>query len=305
MEPLAHKTNGDMLGEIGRRNLPPNFRPGSAFSYCNSCYNSLALLIERVTGQPYLQFLQRRIGLPARAALRPSALADWTGRALGFRRGPDGDVERADSFEGEVFYGSANLSIDALALAEWGTQWWTSLAPIRSGATEPAQIGTGRSGLTLGNWYCAPKGKRCHYLGHHEGFHHMLYWDAERRLSIAMVTNNTLAPDLQQPLQRAIVAFANEHSAAATAELAARPPHIRAMPGSYRTSGGEVVGVEAGSGPLLRLTRRGVAYTVFPLGNGIGYAPGLDTYVTGSSTGGLGMLSLYEREEARPFAAHR
>jgi CubicO group peptidase (beta-lactamase class C family) len=113
------------------------FRPGSAFSYCNSCYNSLALLIERVTGQPYLQFLQRRIGLPARAALRPSALADWTGRALGFRRGPDGDVERADSFEGEVFYGSANLSIDALALAEWGTQWWTSLAPIRSGATEP------------------------------------------------------------------------------------------------------------------------------------------------------------------------
>jgi hypothetical protein len=120
-----------------------------------------------------------------------------------------------------------------------------------------------------------------------------------------MVTNNTLAPDLQQPLQRAIVAFANEHSAAATAELAARPPHIRAMPGSYRTSGGEVVGVEAGSGPLLRLTRRGVAYTGFSLGNGIGYAPGLDTYVTGSSTGGLGMLSLYEREEARPFAAHR
>jgi CubicO group peptidase (beta-lactamase class C family) len=292
-----------MLGEIGRRDLPPRFRPGSAFSYCNSCYNSLALLIERVTGLPYLQFLQRKIGLPISAALRPGALEDWTGRAVGFRRGLDGDAERADSFEGEVFYGSANLSIDALALAEWGTRWWTSLSPIRTSATRAAQIGTGRSGLTLGNWYCAPSGKRCHYLGHHQGYHHMVYWDAERQLSIAMVTNNSLAPDLQQPLQRAIVAFANGNPASGMAELAARPARLRAMPGSYRTSGGEAVAVEAASGPLLRLTRRGVAYTVFPVGGGIGYAPGLDAYVTGTSTGGLSMLSLYERGEARRFAA--
>jgi CubicO group peptidase (beta-lactamase class C family) len=305
LEPLANKTNADMLTEIGRRNLPPAFTPGSAFSYCNSCYNGLALLIERVTGQPYLQFLQAVIGLPAGADLRPSALAQWTGRAIGFRRGPDGRVERADSFEGEVFYGSANLSIDALALAQWGTRWWTSLSPIRKRATEPVRIGSGRSGLTLGNWYCAPKGSRCHYLGHHEGFHHMLYWDAEMRLSIAMVTNNALAPDLQQHLQRAIVAFANGRRVAGSAELAARLPHIQAKAGSYRTSEGEVIKVGGGPGPLLRLTRRGVTYDLYPVGNGIGYAPGLDTYVTGSATEGLNMLSLYESREAVPLGASR
>jgi hypothetical protein len=168
---------------------------------------------------------------------------------------------------------------------------------------EPARIGSGRSGLTLGNWYCAPQGSRCHYLGHHEGFHPMLYWDAEKRLSIAMVTNNALAPDVQQPLQRAIVTFANSRPAAGLAEIAARLPHIQAKVGSYRTSGGEVIKVDAGPGPLLRLTRRRVTYDVYPAGSGIGYAPGLDAYVTGSPTGGLNMLSLYERREAAPLGA--
>jgi CubicO group peptidase (beta-lactamase class C family) len=303
LEPLAHKTNADMLREIGGRSLPPAFPPGSAFSYCNSCYNSLALLIERVTGQPYLRFLQATIGLPSSAALRPSALTEWAGRAIGFRRDRNGEAERADSSEGETFYGSANLSIDALALAEWGTRWWTSLSPIRGTAMASARIGNGRSGLTLGNWYCAPTGRRCHYLGHHQGFHHMLYWDADRRLSIAMVTNNSLAPDLQQPLQRAIVAFANGRPSAASAALAARLPRTPARVGSYRMAEGEVIAVEASAGPLLRLTRRGVTYTVYPVGGSIGYAPGLDAYVTGLATGGLGLMSLYGRVEARPIIA--
>jgi hypothetical protein len=131
----------------------------------------------------------------------------------------------------------------------------------------------------------------------------MLYWDAKRRLSIAMVTNNTLAPDVQQPLQRAIVAFANGHSAAGSAELAKRLPHIQAKVGSYHFSEGEVIKVAGGPGPLLRLTRRGVTYDVYPLGDGIGYAPGLDTYVTGSRAGGLNMLSLYESCEAAPLGS--
>ena len=34
------------------------------------------------------------------------------------------------------------------------------------------------SGLGWGYWYCPSKREQCHYLGHHEGFHHLLYWDA-------------------------------------------------------------------------------------------------------------------------------
>ena len=35
------------------------------------------------------------------------------------------------------------------------------------------------------------------------------------------------------------------------------------------------------------------------VGEGIGYAPGLDAYLTASSEGGLHLLSLYENEEAQ------
>jgi CubicO group peptidase (beta-lactamase class C family) len=77
LEPLANKTNKEMLLEIGRRNLRPAFAPGSRFSYCNTCYNSLALLIERVTGRPYLDFVQRRLSLPATVTIRPRALGEW------------------------------------------------------------------------------------------------------------------------------------------------------------------------------------------------------------------------------------
>lgn len=47
-----------------------------------------------------------------------------------------------------------------------------------------------------------------------------------------------------------------------------------------------------------RLVRRGVAYTVYPVGNGIGYAPGLDLYATVTPRGRLHLLSLYEDQEA-------
>jgi len=301
-EPLTGKTNADLVAGMRRRGAAPLFPPGSSFAYCNLCYDSLALLIERVSGRSYLQFLRGRVGLPKSAAIRPQSLANWRGRGVGFRRTANAGIERADSYEGEAFYGSANLSISAGALAEWGSRWWSSLARVGSLATAPATVGGGVSGLTLGNWYCSPERSRCHYIGHHEGFHHMLYWDAERRLSVAMVTNNSLAPDLQQRLQRAIAAFATGRSREGVAELAMPLPHRQAREGSYRTSAGEVVTVQRGLGPILRLTRRGVTYDVYPVQGGIGYAPGLDVYLAQTAEGRLKILSLYEDQTAERSA---
>jgi CubicO group peptidase (beta-lactamase class C family) len=297
-EPLTDKTNADLLAELQRRGAAPLFLSGSAFAYCNLCYDSLALLVERVTGRSYLQFLRDHLLLPQSAGIRPRSLADWRDRAVGFTRMADAGIERADSYEGEAFYGSANLSISANALADWGARWWSSLAGVRSLATSPAKIAGGVSGLTLGNWYCRPERSRCHYIGHHEGFHHMLYWDAERRLSIAMVTNNSLAPDIQQRVQRAIVAFTTGRSNEGLTELTMPLSHRQASEGSYRTSAGEIVTVQSGHGAILRLTRRGVTYDVYPVGGGIGYAPGLDIYLAQSPDARLQILSLYEDQTA-------
>jgi CubicO group peptidase (beta-lactamase class C family) len=294
LDPITGKTNEMFVTEMAERKLPALFPAGSAFVYCNVCYMTLAALIDQVTGTPYLQFVRQRVRVPAAVTIRPARLDDWTGRAIGYRRLADGKLVRADSYEDELFYGTGNFSITASQLALWGTEWWKpALAPIQDLATTPSTIAGKTSGMTLGNWYCAPGGERCHYLGHHEGFHHMLYWDRARRTSVAMVTNNTLAPALQQRVQRALVAFAERDGAAAERELAKALPDNEVVPGAYRLPTGERVTVST-RGSRVAVNRGGIDYPAFRIGSGIRYVPGLDLYVSGAENGGLHWLSLYE-----------
>jgi CubicO group peptidase (beta-lactamase class C family) len=296
-EGLAGKDNAALLAEAGGR--APLFRPGTAFAYCNLCYVALAMLIERIGGAPYLGFVQRRTALPSGVSLRPRKLADWRGRAVGYRRTPDGTLERFDSWEGEAFYGAGNLSLSAAQLAQWGSEWWTPrMAAIRSEATRPAIVAGKRSGLSWGNWYCSPQRHRCHYLGHHEGFHHMLYWDAKQRVSVAMVSNNGLAPAFHQSLQRALVAFAENRPAAARRELEQPLPALEAPSGAFRLcSGGTLTVRKAGS--AVSVERDGLSYPAYPTGSPVRYVPGLDGYLAGDAAGRVHWISLYDGTQPR------
>ena len=290
---ITGKSNEALL--TGARQNKILFEPGSGFTYCNLCFVALAILIERVSGTHYLDFARTRLKLPRAVTLRPARLADWAGRAIGYRTTADRKVERADSYEDERFYGSGNLSISTSQLAEWGTNWWRApLTSIRTMATTPAVIAGKPSGLTWGNWYCAPSRRRCHYLGHHEGFHHMLYWDSDQPLSVAMVSNNTLAPAIQQRLQRALVAFAESRGAAAERELRAPLPDQAVAPGRYRFPTGETVTIRIKPNAPLTVERGGLEYPAYRTGTGIRYVPGLDVYLAGGPAGRLHWLSLYE-----------
>ena len=294
LEPLANKTNEMIMNEVADRHLPPTFTPGTGFNYCNFCYSTLALLIERVGGTSYLSLVQGRAALPTGVTIRPLRLADWPDRAIGYRRTLEGKIERADSYESEAFYGTANFSISASQLAQWGAEWWKpQLAPIRTHAMAPARIDGKPSGLSWGNWYCSSNGEQCHYLGHHEGFHHMLYWDAGRRTSVAMVSNNTLAPSLQQRLQRALVAFAEGRTTAGLDEVRSELPDSPVQPGDYLLPGGETV-VVLSDDNRVSVVRRGIQYRAYRIGAGIRYVPGLDTYLAGAADNRLHWLNLYE-----------
>jgi CubicO group peptidase (beta-lactamase class C family) len=289
---LAGKTNAALLAEA--RSSPPLFQPGTAFTYCNLCYSTLAMLIERVSGAQYLDFVHRRALLPTGVSLRPAQLAEWKGRAIGYRRKKDGKLERFDSWEGEAFYGAANFSLSAAQLAQWGSEWWNPrLAVIRAEATTPAVIGGKDSGLSWGNWYCAPQGQRCHYLGHHEGFHHMLYWDAARRISVAMVTNNAIAPAFHQSLQRALVAFAENRPAAARREIHQQLPKREVPIGEFRLRAGDALVVKKASSGM-SVERSGISYPAYPTGSPVRYVPGLDGYLAGDNHGRLHWITLYD-----------
>jgi hypothetical protein len=108
-----------------------------------------------------------------------------------------------------------------------------------------------------------------------------------------MVSNNSLAPALQQRLQRALVAFAEGRAAAARRELSEPLPDDPVLPGKYELPTGEAVSVVTKANRVA-VSRGGVNYLAFPIGSGIRYVPGLDLYVAGARNGGLHWLSLYE-----------
>ena len=57
--------NDEILRFLCETELKAEFAPGEEFSYSNTGYNLLALLVERLSGVPYEEFLQRNIFEPA------------------------------------------------------------------------------------------------------------------------------------------------------------------------------------------------------------------------------------------------
>lgn len=248
----------DLLRMTRDHGHPHAISPGAGFAYCNLCYDTLALLVERRTGLAYDVFVREQLLKPAGAVdvfLRPARLSDWRGvRIRGYRRTASG-VSANDVFDNEGFYGGGNLYFSARDLAMWMSAWANRrprIRPIQVAATRSVSFADGVSGLTLGNWYCSADKTRCYYPGHHQGFHAFGYWDSGRRLSIAFVSNGTLSPELLVEIPRLLIA------AAEGAPLPSRAPAngpsgegLRA--GTYAIDGlGRIVVSNAGG--ALRLT---------------------------------------------------
>lgn len=277
------------LQALMRRSSPVPLRePGATYRYCNICYDTLALLVERVTGESYAKHaVQDYLGAlgARRAFLRPTRFADWPEpRTIGFRSAVDG-ADIYDVFDNEALYGGSNIYFTARDLHAWARAWieGRALPPaVVDEALAPARIGNHSSAISLTSWYCAPARDRCYYTGHHQGFFNFVYWDRTRDLSVAFVSNNTLPGPLQPWLMRALVALAQGEKAAPPPSL---PPKtlnadIAATAGRYVVPGvGAVEIFAAADGARVRIDG-GPDYQLYQIGYGVLYAPGLDAYLS-------------------------
>ncbi len=68
---------------------PLQFSPGSSYSYSNTGYSLLAMIIEKVSGQSYEAFLREELLLPAGLTETGYILPDWNRNqmAIGYRKG--------------------------------------------------------------------------------------------------------------------------------------------------------------------------------------------------------------------------
>jgi CubicO group peptidase (beta-lactamase class C family) len=115
-EVSRHLTAGEFVRSLGGH--PLESEPGDKFVYCNSGYNLLGFIIEKVSGQSYWEMLRARILVPLQMNSTFSRdLPRRSNQALGYEK-KDGRLVPRDSNLTDVFAAGAIVST-AGDLAKW------------------------------------------------------------------------------------------------------------------------------------------------------------------------------------------
>jgi D-alanyl-D-alanine carboxypeptidase len=103
------------------RDKPLQSEPGSKYEYNNTGYIILGYVIEKVSGQPYAQYLQQHVFTPL--GMSGSGYDDPApiikGRAAGYARGPDGAWRNAPFIDMSVPYAAGSLYSTVNDLLVW------------------------------------------------------------------------------------------------------------------------------------------------------------------------------------------
>lgn len=279
-------TNLNLISELSRRQPQPSFEPATKFEYCNLCYDTLALVVERVSGKSYEDYVRSAILLPSGAKstfVRRAKFADWPGlRTKGYRY-VAGKWELNDALDNEGFYGGSNLYFSTDDISAWLSGWADKsdmTEPLRQVATAPATIGNRNSDISLGSWYCSDDRERCYYSGHHQGFHAFAYWDSKRRITVAFTSNSTLPSALQFGLPRLLISFAEGNFLPAIAnEIVDLSVTVKDLAGNYDFDKICVAEIVADESSASITPHGGIAYKIYPINEGWFYVPGLDAYL--------------------------
>lgn len=290
------RTTRALLRIAGQTAPQPSFVPGTRFEYSNLAYDTAALVIERISGQAYETFVRERFFRPhglVHSFARPAHFSDWpVPRTRGYRY-RQGQWLDHDAYDDEAFLGASNLIVSAHDLARWGHAWATGTvlpaAADRAASVAPLIAGQA-SAINGASWYCASDGRRCHYTGSLNGFHALVYWDRDRRESVAFVSNSAVPPWQLIALQRGLVDLLAGGPAAAAmppvdalmrVDAAARA----ALGGHYAVAGLGRLSLRA-AGPGLQLqVGDGLVYDTFQVSREVFYVPGTDWWLAFSDCG--------------------
>lgn len=107
---FKRETPADLVAAL--KEAPLEFRPGSSYAYSNSNYVLLALIIERATGEPYGEALQRELFTPLGmkdSGHRGDTAAVIPNMTQGYLRAPEGALTRPAWFDWSVKTGNGSL----------------------------------------------------------------------------------------------------------------------------------------------------------------------------------------------------
>lgn len=202
---------GNRFGAVIRRDLPHDsvvgivandslmFEPGTHFYYNNTGYFILGMLLEKVTGKPYGQYMTERLFAPQ--GLKGTVYCDTKTliprRAQGYDRA-DGKFTNADYISMDLPYAAGSLCSTVGDLVTWtqrlgggkvvsAASYLEMTTPVRFTTGRPMTYGFGLSADTIGSHRLISHG------GGINGFTSQMIYLPDDSLVVAVVTNTPAA----------------------------------------------------------------------------------------------------------------
>lgn len=175
------------------------FTPGTRYDYSNTGYVLLALVVERVTGARFADFLNERIFAPLRMT-HTVALEEGRStllhRAYGYTVDSSGIVRRTDQSNTSATLGDGGIYSSATDLAKWDRaleRHTLVSAEAQRLAWTPPMLPAGRETQYGFGWFVG-RDRGTMRLKHHgetRGFTNAILRYPERRLTVVVLTNRT------------------------------------------------------------------------------------------------------------------
>ena len=217
---------------------PLDFTPGTKWQYSNTGYVVAGLIVEKVSGQPLLDFLKSRIFKPLGITAYDQDLAIGSGFPQGYGRAAMGPVRPVTPAAPGWLYSAGELSMSARDLAKWDVaridrsilsadDWKTQETPVKLADGSSNGYGLGVStGTTAGRRYVEHSGEAVGFLSENIVF-------PDEKAAIVVLTNSwsgNATTAIEEAIAKAVLP-PPPADAADTAALA----QARAMFGQLRT----------------------------------------------------------------------
>lgn len=182
--------------EIISRTDSAIFEPGSAYSYSNSGYAILAVLVEKLSGMSFPEFLHENIFVPLDMSGTVAFVDGATtvgNRAFGYRI-TDSGVDYADQSAWSAVLGDGGVYSSVLDLVKWDQALYSGgllTRPLREASFSPGLENYG-FGFRIDTY---KSHKRIHHSGSTSGFRNHMQQFPDERLTIIILTNRA-EPDV-------------------------------------------------------------------------------------------------------------
>jgi CubicO group peptidase (beta-lactamase class C family) len=188
---------------------PLLFAPGTGFHYSNSGYYLLGLVIERVTGQAYGDYLRDQFFAPL--GMSDTEYCGGAGRdplPSGYVRGRHGSPVHTAPWDPSVLYAAGSLCSTAADLARWEValgEGGVLQAESYREMTTPAAAPDASMRMAYGFGMMVDStdaGPYLHHDGAVAGFRSQVAWYPDERLAVVVLMNQGLAAP--EPIERDI-----------------------------------------------------------------------------------------------------